>query len=112
MKKLIVTLLLAVFLGVMCAPALAQDPAPSLTTLWQEKTQRQIIFDVRAALEETTNNLQEGIYRVQELAKNTNFDTIPDAEKVIFVKWLNAFKALRTTLLGDAEIKARYDWRP
>ena len=106
MKKLIIILLLIV-------PSLClADVSTDLTTSWEEKAQREVVFSARATLENATNVLQETNTRIQEIIDSGQFDTIPDDLKGALNRWRNILKSADTAIEADTEIMDVYGWRP
>ncbi len=83
-----------------------------LQTTWTEKEQAADAFEVRAALENCTTVLDDAHQTVQDIVDSGSFSTLPTDLKNTLNDWWTIVKAARTSIGGDADIMAVYNWRP
>lgn len=83
-----------------------------LNLCWEEKTQREATFEGRALLENLTTVLSETHDALTLIQASGNFDTIPTDLKIALNAWWTIFKTARTSIGGNANIMAVYNWRP
>jgi len=74
----------------------------TLTTLWDEKKQRDAAFQVRALLQAMRDDLANTNARIQAVVDSGQFDTIPADVKAALAAGWNAVKAAHDALTtGD-----------
>ena len=83
-----------------------------LNDVWAEKEVRESLFNVRAALENATNTLQESLQRVQVAKDDGSYDEIKPSLKSKFDIWLNHFETTMNTIDNSPNIQDILSWRP
>jgi len=83
-----------------------------LNDTWTEKSVRESLFAVRAALESATIGLQEALQRVQEAKDSGAYDEIKPSLKSKFDIWLGHFENTLNTIDNNPNIQEILDWRP
>ena len=79
---------------------------------WQEKGEREIIFEARAILENMTNVCGEGLSRLQEMVEGGKLNTVPLDLQRALLRWKNLYGTAKTNFEGDQELIDIYQWRP
>ena len=83
-----------------------------LDTTWQEQQQSQDAVAARAALEDSTNNLEQANQAIQAIVDSGNFNTVPADLKSTLNDWWKILKTARTSIIADADIMTAFNWRP
>lgn len=84
----------------------------TLDTTWTEKEQREVAFEIRAALENWTMVCDETRSRLQVLFDGAKFNTLPDEIKITLRAWWDVLKAARQSMKDNPDIDKVMAWRP
>ena len=83
-----------------------------ITTIWEEKGQREDFFTARAALENATTTANEALARFKEIKDSGSFATIPQSLKDAMLAWEAMFDTLKASFIANADVMDIYNWRP
>lgn len=83
-----------------------------ISTIWDEKKQREDFFTARAALENITSVVAEGLVQFKEIKALGSFDTIPQVLKDAMLAWEAIYDDTKAAFLANQDVVDIYNWRP